>query len=139
VVSVWAGTSGSLDDVPIEDIRRFEQEFLDTVGRRNAGIYESIRQTGELSDDTTTALKDAVEDFRRGFEITGGGMLVSDEPAEPLDKDDVSRDAVTKRLPAGRDGQNGKDGQDGQGQGQVEGRGQDEAPDGDRGGDRGQE
>ena len=99
VVSVWAGTSGCLDDVPIEDIGRFEREFLDTLGRRNQGIYESIRQTGELSDDTTTALKDAVEDFRRGFEITGGGMLVSDEPAEPMDEDEVGRTAVNKRVP----------------------------------------
>src|SRR5215471_14215614 len=43
VVSVWAGTSGYLDDVPIEDIRRFEEEFLGTLGRKHPGIYESIR------------------------------------------------------------------------------------------------
>ena len=99
VVSVWAGTSGYLDDVPIEDIGRFEDEFLGTLGRKHPGIYESISETGELNEDTTTALKDAIEDFRRGFEITGGGMLVSDEPAEPMDEDEVSRDAVTRRVP----------------------------------------
>src|SRR5438067_1748945 len=99
VVSVWAGTSGCFDDVPIEVISRVEQEFLDTVGRRHAGVYESIRETGQLSEDTTTALKDAIEDFRRGFEITGGGMLVSDEPAEPMDEDEVSHYAVTRRVP----------------------------------------
>ncbi len=99
VVSVWAGTSGYLDDVPIEDIGRFEEEFLGTLGRKHAGIYESISATGELNEDTTTALKDAIEDFRRGFEITGGGMLVSDEPAEPMDEDEVSHDSVTRRVP----------------------------------------
>jgi F-type H+-transporting ATPase subunit alpha len=99
VVSVWAGTSGYLDDVPIEDIGRFEEEFLGTLGRKHPGVYESIRETGQLSEDTTTALKDAIEDFRRGFEITGGGMLVSDEPAEPMDEDEVSRDTVNKRVP----------------------------------------
>jgi len=99
VVSVWAGTSGYLDDVPIEDIRRFEEEFLGTLGRKNPGVYESIRETGELSEDTTTALKDAIEDFRRSFEITGGGLLVPDEPAEPMDEGEVSRDAVTRRVP----------------------------------------
>jgi F-type H+/Na+-transporting ATPase subunit alpha len=135
VVAVWAGTSGSLDDVPIEDIRRFEQEFLDTVGRRNQGIYDSIRETGELSEDTTTALKDAIEDFRRGFEISGGGMLVSDEPAEPLEEGQVSRDSVTRRVRSGEQDQ----GQGDQGQGQVEGRGQDEGPGESRDGDRGQE
>jgi F-type H+-transporting ATPase subunit alpha len=99
VVSVWAGTSGYLDDVPVEDIGRFEDEFLGTLGRKHPGIYESIRETGELNEDTTTALKDAIEDFRRGFEITGGGMLVSDEPAEPMDEDEVSRDSVTRHVP----------------------------------------
>ena len=88
VVSVWAGTGGYLDDVPVEDIGRFEQEFLGEVGRKHPGIYDSIRETGQLSEDTRTALKDAIEQFRRGFEITGGGMLVSDEPAEPLTAED---------------------------------------------------
>ncbi len=100
VVSVWAGTSGYLDDVPIEDISRFEDEFLGTLGRKHPGVYQSISETGELSEDTATALKDAIEDFRRGFEMTGGGMLVSDEGAEPMDEDEVSHEAVTRRVPA---------------------------------------
>jgi F-type H+-transporting ATPase subunit alpha len=99
VVSVWAGTSGFLDDVPVGDVGRFEEEFLATLGRKHAGIYQSISETGELSEDTTTALKDAIEQFRRGFEITGGGLLVPDEPAEPLGEDEVSRDALNKRVP----------------------------------------
>jgi F-type H+/Na+-transporting ATPase subunit alpha len=99
VVSVWAGTSGYLDDVPIDDIRRFEEEFLGTLGRKHPGIYESIAATGELSEDTITALKDAIEDFRRGFEITGGGLLVPEEPEEPLEEGDVSHDAVIRRVP----------------------------------------
>src|SRR5216684_3780516 len=40
VVSVWAGTSGYLDDVPIEDIGRFEEEFLGTLGRKHPGVYQ---------------------------------------------------------------------------------------------------
>jgi F-type H+-transporting ATPase subunit alpha len=99
VVSVWAGTGGYLDDVPLVDIRRFEDEFLGTLGRKHPGIYDSISATGELSEDTTTALKDAIDEFRRSFEITGGGMLVSDEPAEPLDEAEVTHDAVNKRVP----------------------------------------
>src|SRR5271170_72686 len=77
VVSVWAGTSGSLDDVPIEDIDRFEDEFLDYLQRSHAGIYDAIRETGDLSEDTTAALKDAIDEFRRGFEIGDGQLLVA--------------------------------------------------------------
>ena len=99
VVSVWAGTSGYLDDVPVDDISRFEEQFLGTLGRKHPGIYESISATGELNEDTTTALKDAIEDFRRGFEITGGGMLVPEESEEPMGEDEVRRDAITRRVP----------------------------------------
>jgi F-type H+-transporting ATPase subunit alpha len=99
VVSVWAGTSGLLDDVPLEDVRRFEEEFLDYLRRDEAGILDTIRETGELSDDTVTALKDAMDDFRRGFEIRGGEMLVKDEPAEPVDETEVDPEKLKKYVP----------------------------------------
>jgi F-type H+-transporting ATPase subunit alpha len=79
VVSVWAGTGGYLDDVPIGDVRRFEDEFLDDLQRSHEGVYASIRETGELNDDTATVLKDAIEEFRRGFEVSGGGTLGFDD------------------------------------------------------------
>jgi F-type H+-transporting ATPase subunit alpha len=97
VVVVWAGTSGFLDDVPVEDVGRFQEEFLGFVQRSHKGIYDAIRETGELSDDTATALKDAIEEFRRGFEIHGGEMLVKEEePVEPLTEED--RDKVNKYV-----------------------------------------
>jgi F-type H+/Na+-transporting ATPase subunit alpha len=101
VVAVWAGTSGSLDDVPVDDIDRFEDEFLDYLQRSHAGIYDAIRETGDLSDDTTTALKDAIDQFRRGFEITGGGLLVSDGAGDGDAADaDPGQAAVKKYVPA---------------------------------------
>jgi F-type H+-transporting ATPase subunit alpha len=99
VVSVWAGTNGQLDDVPVEDVRRFEDEFLDYIQRNRTGIFDAIRETGDLSDDTVTALKDAIEDFRRGFETSAGQPLVTDEPAEPVDEAAVRQETVTRRVP----------------------------------------
>ncbi len=100
VVSVWAGTSGLLDDVPLEDIRRFEDEFLDQLRRDQGGILDAIRETGELPDDTVTALKDAIEEFRRGFETSGGDMLVvPEEQAEPVDDTEVSQEKLARRVP----------------------------------------
>src|SRR5271165_2563431 len=89
VVSVWAGTEGYLDDVPVEDVRRFENEFLDDLGRTRSGIYDAIRETGDLSNDTVVALKDAIDQFRATFEKSDGELLVSEEPAEPLASDRV--------------------------------------------------
>ncbi|HEY2691668.1 MAG TPA: F0F1 ATP synthase subunit alpha [Streptosporangiaceae bacterium] len=100
VIAVWAGTSGYLDDVPIEDIGRFEDEFLDRVQRSHSGIYDTIRETGAVSEDTITALKDAIEDFRRSFETTSSGLLVSEEPGEPVDEDEVEQETLKKRVVA---------------------------------------
>ncbi|HTZ93522.1 MAG TPA: F0F1 ATP synthase subunit alpha [Streptosporangiaceae bacterium] len=94
VVSVWAGTEGYLDDVPVEDVRRFETEFLDDLARTRPGIYDAIRETGDLSNDTVVALKDAIGQFRGTFEKSDGELLVSDEPAEPLDADRVEPERV---------------------------------------------
>ena len=101
VVSVWAGTGGYLDDVPIDDVRRFENDFLDYLQRSHDGVYASIRETGQLTDDTATTLKDAIEEFRRGFEIGGGEMLVSSDgdEAQPVDQEDIDRETLTKRPP----------------------------------------
>ncbi len=101
-VSIWLGTSGYLDDVPIEDVRRFESEFLEELQRSQPGVYDAIRETGDLADDTVTALKDAVEQFRRGFEITGGELLVQEEPAESAEPDEVQQERI-KRRRTGRD------------------------------------
>ncbi len=102
VVSVWAGTNGYLDDVPVDDVRRFEDDFLDYLQRSHDGVYASIRETGELTDDTATVLKDAIDEFRRNFEIGGGEMLVSgdgEEQAEPTAEEEIDRETVVRRPP----------------------------------------
>jgi F-type H+/Na+-transporting ATPase subunit alpha len=103
VVSIWVGNAGYLDDVPVDDVGRFEQEFLDFVQRSHPGIYDSIRETRALSDDTAGALKEAVDEFRRGFEITGGGLLVPDEPAEAARDEEVGQEKVARRVPPSKD------------------------------------
>src|SRR5579859_1510319 len=98
VVSIWAGTTGQLDDVPVEDIKRFESEFLDDLRRRNAGLLTSIRETKNLTDDDITALKDAIDRFRRTFEVSGGKLLVSDEEQVPPLGDEERRQESIKRY-----------------------------------------
>ena len=101
VVSIWTGTSGYLDDVPLADVGRFESDFLDYVQRNQPGVYQAIRETRVLSDDTAGALKEAVEEFRRTFEITGGGLLApeEDEPGKPMTDAEVGQETVARRVP----------------------------------------
>ncbi|KAB2345956.1 F0F1 ATP synthase subunit alpha [Actinomadura rudentiformis] len=96
VVSVWAGTTGQLDDVPVEDIRRFETDFLDYMERNESGLLTSIRETGQLDDDGLTALKDAMAEFKKGFETSGGDFLGEDESIEPIDEEDVEQEKITR-------------------------------------------
>ncbi|WP_431923913.1 F0F1 ATP synthase subunit alpha [Nonomuraea jabiensis] len=96
VASIWAGTTGELDDVPIEDVRRFEQEFLDYIQSSHKGIFDTIRETRDLSDDTVTALKDAVTDFKKGFTTSSGELLVKDEPVAPLGAEEVGQEKIKK-------------------------------------------
>jgi len=99
VASIWVGTNGYLDDVPLEDVGRFESDFLDYVQRNNSGIYETIRETQQLSDDTAGALKEAVEEFRKSFEITGGGQLTEDEDeGKAMTGDEVGQETVARRT-----------------------------------------
>jgi F-type H+/Na+-transporting ATPase subunit alpha len=96
VVSIWAGSNGYLDDVPLEDVSRFEKDFLEFLRRSHGGILATIRETKALSDDTVTALKDAVEEFRGSFETSSGELLsAEDEQAEALE--DEGQETIARR------------------------------------------
>ena len=96
VVSVWSGTSGQLDDVPVEDIRRFDAEFLDYVQREQPGIFETIRQTSDLSDDTITLLTSTINEFKKGFTTHSGEMLVKDTPPPVVHDEDIDPTQITR-------------------------------------------
>ncbi len=76
VVSLYAGTHGYLDPVPVEDVARFEAGLLDWFRARHADLLESIRETGDIID--VEAFELAIERFADTFEPTGGRP--ADEP-----------------------------------------------------------
>ena len=98
VVSLWAGTTGKLDEVPVEDVRRFEAEFLDYLRREHSGLLQGIAETGLLDDDTTAALEDAISAFKEQFETSSGELLVKDEPVEALDEAEIGQEKVRKHV-----------------------------------------
>jgi F-type H+-transporting ATPase subunit alpha len=96
VVLVWSGTSGELDEVPVADIRRFENEFLDYVERNHGGLLGTIRETGQLTDEGLTTLKDAITEFKKGFETSEGRLLGAEEPVEPIAEDAIGQETITR-------------------------------------------
>ena len=85
VASVWAGTNGYLDDVPVKDVRKFEHEMLDYL-HRESDVLDTIISTGKLEDDTETALREGIEAFRQTF-VDSDGNPLKREPKEEVDEE----------------------------------------------------
>jgi F-type H+-transporting ATPase subunit alpha len=100
VVSIFLGTGGHLDSVPIEDVRRFETEFLDHIRASEEGILSEIRESQKLTEETENKLTDAIKEFKKGFAATGGGSVVPDEHVEALDEGQLAKEAVQVHKPA---------------------------------------
>jgi F-type H+-transporting ATPase subunit alpha len=104
VVSIWMGTSGQLDKVPVGDVRRFESEFLDHLRRNENGILDEIRDTGKLPDETIDRLKGLVKKFSGEFSTSDGSSIApKDEPVDAMGEDDEDRESVkvNRKAPSG--------------------------------------
>src|SRR5215207_3428509 len=95
VVSLWLGTTGKLDVVPVGDVRRFESEFLEFVARNHEGVFDEIRQSKALGDDAVGSLEKAVEAFYGQFTTSEGHTLKVNEPeAEAMDASERGQERV---------------------------------------------
>jgi F-type H+-transporting ATPase subunit alpha len=97
VVSIWAGTTGKLDSVAVADIRRFESELLDFIGREHKDVYSVIAETRELSDDTVAKLETIVASFKGMFKPSVA-PAVNEKDAEALDSE--GQETITRQVPA---------------------------------------
>jgi F-type H+-transporting ATPase subunit alpha len=93
-VSIWAGTTGKLDEVPVRDVLRFEAELLDYL-RRSTAILTTIRETNNLTDDTKAALEAAVVAFKKTFATHEGTPLPS-LGVEALPAGEVNQEKIVK-------------------------------------------
>ncbi|SDQ73555.1 F0F1 ATP synthase subunit alpha [Quadrisphaera sp. DSM 44207] len=97
VVSIWMGTTGKLDPVPVEDVRRFEREFLDHLRRHDVAL-PVIRETGQFSDDTIQALETEVARFTQGFRASAdGGGAPAQEQGDGQDAD-VQQERIVRQA-----------------------------------------
>ena len=96
IVSIWAGTSGALDSVPVVDIRRFESELLDFIGRERKEIFTVIAETKQLEDDTVAKMQSAVDDFKKIFK-SSASQAVNEAAADALEGEGVEQ--ITKHVP----------------------------------------
>ena len=90
VVSLFAGTRGYLDDIPVNEVRRFETELLDFMRSRHGSLLADVRTAG-----VPDGLADAVLNFKQQFVAAIGGRAV--DPTA-VDADEVGEAQSTKTL-----------------------------------------
>ncbi len=101
VISIWAGTTGQLDDVPVGDIQLFEQQFLGWLDRDRPAIGQGIASSKDLSDEAISQLEEAIAAFKGTFLTSDGNPLLgTEEPAEALDEQDLGHEKVTRVVRA---------------------------------------
>ena len=84
VASIWAGTEGKLDDIPVGEIRRFEAEFHEFLRRNYQPTLQSIAD-GNWDDDIIGKLEEAIERFKRMFLGKEDELRINEPPAEPME------------------------------------------------------
>jgi len=93
VISVWAGLGGLLDDVPVIDVLRFEQEVLENL-RGTTSILQTISETLKFDADSQAAAKKAIESFKDQFRTSAGKLLHDDEAQVPVASEDIHQEEI---------------------------------------------
>jgi len=84
VVSLFAGTQGYLDNIPVEDVSRFENGLLDLVRSQHTGLLSEIVSSGAVDED---ALNSIITSYSESFESSDGSSGISVEAQEQPDAD----------------------------------------------------
>ena len=101
VVSIWAATSGKFDPVPVQDVNRFEREFLDYVVFQHQGVLDAIRESGKFEDDSESALEKAYDEFLDRFETSEGERIkAGHEEFDALEDEDIEQEKIVKQKKA---------------------------------------
>ena len=96
VVSVWAGLQGLIDEVPVDDVLRFERELLDHL-RHSGDSLRNIRETKTFDDDTAAALREQIAEFKKGFQTSEGKLLAGREEHVALEEEDVTQEQIVRQ------------------------------------------
>jgi F-type H+-transporting ATPase subunit alpha len=98
VVAIYAVTGGHLDDYPVEDAKRFVLSFADYLETRHPEVLSTIRETGDLPDETERALTAALEAFRSTFVPTSTAAGSEVGIGETTPPDEVKPDVGWERM-----------------------------------------
>ncbi|HRA05193.1 MAG TPA: F0F1 ATP synthase subunit alpha, partial [Propionicimonas sp.] len=94
VISVWAGTTGKFDEVPVADVLGYEREFLDYL-KHNTKVLETVAETGDFNADTQQATEEALELFKKQWVGSNGAPLATgDQAAAALPDEEMDHEQI---------------------------------------------
>src|SRR5918995_27492 len=108
VVAIWVATGGYLDELPVDDAKRFVEEFIDHLASRT-DVLETIRTTGDLPEEAETSMKQTLQDFRQAFEPTEAGPGSAAAAGVGSARDALREDVGWDRLSSEGDDDEGPD------------------------------
>ena len=97
VASIWAGTTGQLDEVPVDDINRFESDWLDYLRRNEGDFLKSVRESTKLDDDGKKTLENAMAEFKKEFRSTPDHGGEGSERFDELTEDQINQQQIVKQ------------------------------------------
>ncbi|ASE55664.1 MULTISPECIES: F0F1 ATP synthase subunit alpha [Corynebacterium] len=95
MTSIYLAGEGEFDDVPVEDVRRFEAELLEHLQDTQPAVFEQIDGGVAFSDESKAALKSATANFKKSFQTSEGAPLASEAPVEALDEGELKKQQIT--------------------------------------------
>ncbi len=70
VFSIFAGTRGYLDKIPVTDVQNWESAFLDHIHRSHQGLWDRLQEGGKLTDEIADEMVKIIEDFNRTYKVS---------------------------------------------------------------------
>ncbi|MDK8614045.1 F0F1 ATP synthase subunit alpha [Corynebacterium pseudodiphtheriticum] len=93
IVSIWLASEGAFDNVPVEDTRRYETELHEYLQGEVPQVYQQIQGGKPLDDDSKEALRNANDEFAKGFQTTSGEPVI-DNHEDPLEESEVEKNQL---------------------------------------------
>ena len=90
VISIWFVTNGLIDDLPVADVKRFEEQLHAWLDANRPEVAQHIREKGDLPKDVEEKLRTAVEEFKRDFVPSETAAPIAEE-ADALTEEEQER------------------------------------------------
>lgn len=94
MVSIWLGSEGHFDSVPVEDIRRFETELREHLHATAPSVYEQIDGGVAFSEESLEVLVKATDEFKRTFQSSDGTPVINEPEVESLAENELQKNQI---------------------------------------------